>query len=47
MEQTILGEKPETVAAVIIDPIPGSNIGYPVPPNGYLQGLSPTATCRG
>jgi adenosylmethionine-8-amino-7-oxononanoate aminotransferase len=39
MEQTILGEKPETVAAVIIDPIPGSNIGYPVPPNGYLQGL--------
>lgn len=39
MEQIILGEKPETVAAVIIDPIPGSNIGYPVPPDGYLQGL--------
>ncbi len=39
MEQIIIGEKPETVAAVIIDPIPGSNIGYPVPPDGYLQGL--------
>ncbi|HCG77383.1 MAG: aspartate aminotransferase family protein [bacterium (Candidatus Ratteibacteria) CG_4_10_14_3_um_filter_41_18] len=39
MEQVILGEKLETVAAVIVDPIPGSNIGYPVPPDGYLQGL--------
>ena len=39
MEQTIRGEKPETVAAVIVDPIPGSNIGYPIPPDGYLQGL--------
>lgn len=39
LEQTILGEHPRTVAAVIVDPIPGSNIGYPVPPDGYLQGL--------
>jgi len=39
MEQTILGEKPGTVAAVIVDPIPGSNTGYPVPPDGYIPGL--------
>lgn len=30
---------PETVACIIMDPIPGSNTGYPLPPNGYLQGV--------
>jgi len=39
MEKMILWEHPETVAAVIMDPIPGSNIGYPLPPDGYLQGV--------
>ena len=39
LEQLILWENPKTVAAVIIDPVPGSNIGYPVPPDGYIQGL--------
>jgi len=39
MEKLIQWEGPESVAAVIIDPLPGSNIGYPVPPKGYLQGL--------
>ena len=37
-------EGPETVAGVIIDPIPGSNTGYPLPPDGYLEGLQ--AFCR-
>lgn len=39
MEELIKWEGPATIAAVIIDPVPGSNIGYPVPPEGYLQGL--------
>jgi putrescine aminotransferase len=30
---------PETVACIIMDPIPGSNTGYPLPPEGYLQGV--------
>ncbi|MFA5645496.1 MAG: aspartate aminotransferase family protein [Candidatus Ratteibacteria bacterium] len=37
LEQLIEWEGPETVAAIIMDPIPGSNTGYPVPPDGYLQ----------
>ena len=32
-------EGPQSVAAVIMDPIPGSNTGFPLPPNGYLQGV--------
>lgn len=39
MEKLILWEGPSSVAAVIIDPLPGSNTGYPVPPDGYLPGL--------
>ncbi len=39
MERMIKWEGPETVAAVIMDPIPGSNSGYPIPPDGYLQGV--------
>lgn len=39
LERIIEWENPETVAAVIIDPIPGSNTGYPLPPKGYLKGL--------
>lgn len=32
-------EGPDSVAALIMDPIPGSNVGYPLPPTGYLQGV--------
>ena len=32
-------EGPRSVAAVIMDPIPGSNTGFPIPPDGYLQGV--------
>jgi adenosylmethionine-8-amino-7-oxononanoate aminotransferase len=39
MEELVLWEGHESIAAVIIDPLPGSNIGYPVPPQGYIQGL--------
>ena len=39
MENLIEWEGPESVSAVIMDPLPGSNIGYPLPPEGYLQGV--------
>ena len=39
MDKLVEWESPDTVAAVIMDPIPGSNIGYPLPPDGYLQGV--------
>jgi len=37
LENLVGWEGPETVAALIMDPIPGSNTGYPVPPDGYLE----------
>lgn len=39
MEKLIQWEGPDSVSAVIMDPIPGSNIGYPLPPDGYLEGV--------
>jgi len=39
MERLIEWEGPDTIAAIIMDPIPGSNVGYPLPPKGYLPGL--------
>ena len=39
MEKIIQWENPESIAGIIIDPIPGSNTGYPLPPEGYLEGL--------
>ncbi len=39
LEETIKWEGPENVAAIIMDPIPGSNTGFPVPPDGYIQGV--------
>jgi adenosylmethionine-8-amino-7-oxononanoate aminotransferase len=39
MEKLIESEGPRSVSAVIMDPIPGSNTGYPLPPEGYLQGV--------
>ncbi len=39
IEQLILFERPETIAGMIMDPLPGSNSGYPLPPEGYLEGV--------
>jgi len=39
IEKQIEWEGPKSIAAFITDPIPGSNIGFPVPPDGYIQGL--------
>lgn len=32
-------EGPESISAIIMDPIPGSNTGYPMPPDGYMQAV--------
>ncbi len=37
MEEMIIREGADTIAALIMDPVPGSNSGYPIPPDGYLQ----------
>lgn len=39
LETLVKSEGPETIAAIIMDPLPGSNSGYPLPPDGYLQGV--------
>jgi len=39
MEELVRWEGPETISALIMDPIPGSNVGYPLPPDGYLKGV--------
>jgi adenosylmethionine-8-amino-7-oxononanoate aminotransferase len=39
MEELIEYEGPESISSMIMDPIPGSNTGYPLPPDGYLQGI--------
>jgi len=38
-EAIINWEGPHTIAAMILDPVPGSNVGYPVPPDFYLPEL--------
>ena len=38
-EAIINWQGPHTIAAIILDPIPGSNVGYPVPPPFYLPEL--------
>ncbi len=38
VEQTVLGEGPETVAAIIVEPVTGLS-GFVPPPDGYLQRL--------
>ncbi len=38
LEETIQLEGPDTIAAFILEPIPGTN-GILVPPDGYLQGV--------
>ena len=39
LKQLIEWEGPQSVAAIIMDPLPGSNVGYPLAPDGYLQSL--------
>jgi len=39
LEKLIVFEDPRTIAAMIMDPLPGSNTGYPLPPEGYLEGV--------
>lgn len=39
MEKIVEWEDPDTVAAIIMDPLPGSNTGYPNPPEGYIKGV--------
>jgi adenosylmethionine-8-amino-7-oxononanoate aminotransferase len=39
IEKLIADEGPQTIAGFIMDPLPGSNTGFPVPPEGYLQGV--------
>jgi len=39
MEEIVKWEGPDSVSAIIMDPLPGSNIGYPVPPQGYIKGV--------
>ena len=39
LENLIEQEGANTIAAMIMDPIPGSNTGYPMPPRGYLRGV--------
>jgi len=39
LETLIAQEGANMIAAMIMDPLPGSNTGYPMPPEGYLQGV--------
>jgi len=39
LESLIAQEGALSIAGMIMDPIPGSNTGYPFPPKGYLQGV--------
>lgn len=39
MQSLIEREGPHTVSAVIMDPVPGSNTGYPLPSDDYLPGV--------
>lgn len=39
IEKLIADEGAESIAAFIMDPLPGSNSGFPLPPEGYLPGV--------
>ena len=39
LEATVRWEGPDAVAAILMDPIPGSNTGFPPPPDGYIEGV--------
>jgi taurine--2-oxoglutarate transaminase len=46
LEETIRLEGPETIAAFILEPVPGTN-GILVPPDGYLEGVREICTRHG
>ncbi|MFH2068910.1 MAG: aspartate aminotransferase family protein [Candidatus Omnitrophota bacterium] len=39
LEKVIEDESPDSIAGMIMDPLPGSNTAYPLPPEGYLKGI--------
>ncbi len=39
IEGLIAQEGADTIAGFIMDPLPGSNTGFPLPPEGYLRGV--------
>jgi adenosylmethionine-8-amino-7-oxononanoate aminotransferase len=39
IEELIEQEGADTIAGFIMDPLPGSNTGYPLPPKSYLKGV--------
>jgi adenosylmethionine-8-amino-7-oxononanoate aminotransferase len=39
IEDLVVQEGAESIAGFIMDPLPGSNTGFPLPPEGYLQGV--------
>lgn len=39
LEKMILDNNPETIAAVIVETLPGSSLGTTPPPKGYLKGI--------
>ena len=39
LKATVEWEGPHNVAAIIMDPIPGSNTGFPRPPVGYIEAV--------
>ena len=47
MEQFILDNDPKTISALIMDPLPGSNSGYPVAPKSYMKGIRELCTKYG
>lgn len=39
LKDMVAFEDPDSISAIIMDPIPGSNTGYPLPPDRYLQNV--------
>jgi adenosylmethionine-8-amino-7-oxononanoate aminotransferase len=39
LREIVEREDPRTISAIIMDPIPGSNTGYPLPPDDYLPAV--------
>ncbi|MCE5188607.1 MAG: aminotransferase class III-fold pyridoxal phosphate-dependent enzyme [Eubacteriales bacterium] len=39
LERVIVENDPKTISAMIMDPLPGSNSGYPVAPEAYMKGV--------
>ena len=47
LEEMVAWEDPESISAIILDPLPGSNLGYVLPPRGYLQGVRKLCDAHG